>query len=156
MKSDVEKCHFKILLWFDGLAFSFFQIRFSLCHSSWTAGFRERWMPSSRPSSCVPCCFSGSVFIMASGFRWVLCRRCSCCSSTRLSLFLFKKVPFHTLSLCCVFSTEWEEMFDLLPAQARHCWPSVALSSHTRHMANVSRPRFCLFGPVSITGRKPT
>lgn len=35
-------------------------------------------------------------------------------------------------------------MFDILPPQAHHCWPFVALSRHTRHMANVSRHFACL------------
>lgn len=62
--------------------------------------------------------------------------------------FFLLKVTFHTSEFVLCFFTGREEMFDLLPAQARHCWPSVALSSHTRHMANVSQPRFCLFGLV--------
>lgn len=40
-------------------------------------------------------------------------------------------------------------MFDVLSAQAHHCWPFVALGCHTRHMANVSRLHDCLLSLVA-------
>lgn len=75
------------------------QIRFSHCRSWWTAGFQEHWTLSFRLCFCVPCCSSGSVSIMASGFRWV-----HACTFTLMAPPLF---PFLVHFLCglCVYSS---------------------------------------------------
>lgn len=109
------------------------QIRFSRCRSWWTVGFQGRWTLSFRLCSCAPCCSSGSVFIMASGFRWVLYY------TSTLNGSVSFVAHYESYFVCFyVVSTGREEMPDVLPAQADHCRSSVALGGYPGHMANVS------------------
>lgn len=113
------------------------QIPFSHCRSWWTAGFQEHWTRSFRLCSSAPCCSSGSVSITASGFRWVH----GCTFTLMVSpLFLLLALFFlpWSVHLLPPPPTGWEEMSHVLPAKADHCWSSVALSSYTGYMANVS------------------
>lgn len=89
-----------------------FQIRFSHCRSWLTAGFRGLLMHSSRPSSCVPCCSSGSVSTTASGFRWV-----SHSSLTKLYILVLE--PKISLVPCVFLGFFFKSWIILVPVSGR-------------------------------------